>query len=170
MSPTLAVFGYTFWSALNPDCLDILPGISPTSSTSTGLVQLRTIPSTGLTYLAWLCGFVEAIRRDESHRRVVVLTLHAPTIEGTSEPKCIGGPMNCAFATEITELTCRGLPVQMWIPIGTATLSRNASEYMPTNVAMALVLQILILVNDSIIKGRRSRVLCANAKGVTQQK
>ncbi|KAK0204875.1 hypothetical protein DFS33DRAFT_1382765 [Desarmillaria ectypa] len=59
------------------------------------VASYNTLHQTGL---AWLCGSVETIRRDELHRRVVMLTRHAPTIEGTGDPKYTDGPTSSAFA------------------------------------------------------------------------
>ncbi|PBK75748.1 Ser/Thr protein phosphatase superfamily protein [Armillaria solidipes] len=113
VSPTLTILGCTLWSALDPDCLDIL---------SWSLTDFKRIHGFDAAFyntlhqtdLAWLCESVEIIRRDEPHRRVVVLTHHAPTIEGTGDPKYIGGPTSSAFATELIEFPCWGSPVHMW--------------------------------------------------------
>lgn len=59
------------------------------------------------TDLSWLCGAIEDIRRENGvidSRKVVVFTHHAPTVEGTSDPKFKGSPGASAFATELTEL------------------------------------------------------------------
>lgn len=113
VSPTLTILGCTLWSALDPDCLDILSW-SLTDFKRIHGFDAASYNTLHQTDLAWLCESVEAIRRDEPHRRVVVLTHHAPTIEGTGDPKHIGGPTNSAFATELTELPCWGSPVHMW--------------------------------------------------------
>lgn len=45
---------------------------------------------------------------------MVVFTHHAPTVEGTGDPKFLGGPTNSAFATELTKLSLWGSPVLLW--------------------------------------------------------
>ncbi|KAK0235992.1 Ser/Thr protein phosphatase superfamily protein [Armillaria nabsnona] len=110
VSPTFTILGCTLWSALDPDCLDILSW-SLTDFKRIHGFDVASYNTFHQTDLAWLCESVEAIRRDEPHRRVVVLTHHAPTIEGTGDPKYIGGPTNSAFATELTELPRKGVRV-----------------------------------------------------------
>ncbi|GBE87486.1 Ser/Thr protein phosphatase protein [Sparassis latifolia] len=101
VSPTLTILGCTLWSALNPGDLDIL---------SWSLTDFRRITSFDpekyvalhTAELAWLSATVAAIALDEPERAIVVFTHHAPTIEGTGDPKYIGQPTNSAFATELS--------------------------------------------------------------------
>ena len=59
---------------------------------------------------------VADIAREEPHRRVVVMTHHAPTVEGTSDPKYAGGPTNSAFATEMVgSVVWRAGVVKVWM-------------------------------------------------------
>ncbi|KAI0752289.1 hypothetical protein BC629DRAFT_1444616 [Irpex lacteus] len=51
---------------------------------------------------AWLNDTVEKVAKEEPGRRVAVFTHHAPTIEGTSDPKNQGKATSAAFATELT--------------------------------------------------------------------
>jgi hypothetical protein len=112
VSPSLTILGCTLWSAINPDDLDIL---------SWSLNDFRRIDSFNpASYdsahkadLDWLTSTLEDIRSSSS-RRVTVFTHHAPTVEGTGDPKYIGGPTNSAFATELTGMPCWGSPVFLW--------------------------------------------------------
>jgi hypothetical protein len=113
LNPTLTLLGCTLWSALNPEDLDII---------SWSLTDFKRIDSfTPASYklahetdVAWLADSIEHIRREESGRRVLVFTHHAPTVEGTGDPKYLGGPTNSAFATELTGTACWGAPVVLW--------------------------------------------------------
>ncbi len=157
VSPTLTILGCTLWSALDPDCLDIL---------SWSLTDFKRIHGFDAAFyntlhqtdLAWLCESVEAFVATNltvalscsltTHpllRELVTQstladqrTLHLPP----SLPSSLVGVHPC---------TCGPLD----IPIGAATLSGKVLEYMPTNVAMALVLQILILAKRFYCKGAR---------------
>ncbi|EIM86675.1 Ser/Thr protein phosphatase protein [Stereum hirsutum FP-91666 SS1] len=105
VSPTLTILGCTLWSSLNPDDLDIL---------SWSLTDFRRIegfnPETYSALhnadLAWLNSTVSSIARDEPERKIVILTHHAPTKDGTGDPKFNDGPTNSAFATELTVEEC----------------------------------------------------------------
>lgn len=113
MDPTLTILGCTLWSALNPGDLDIL---------SWALSDFRRIdnfkPSTYMSLhegdVGWLIQSIKVIRESEPHRRIVIFTHHAPTIDGTGDPKYVGGPTNSAFATELTGEPWWGLPMVSW--------------------------------------------------------
>ena len=64
---------------------------------------------------AWLERAVGEIAKREPHRRIVVMTHHAPTVEDTSDPKHAGSAMNCAFATELVGGRCWRKPVKVWM-------------------------------------------------------
>jgi hypothetical protein len=64
--------------------------------------------------LQWLTMECANIREQEPWRRVVVLTHHAPTVRGTSDPKFDGALVNAAFATELTNHAVWGSPVSLW--------------------------------------------------------
>ncbi|EEB97005.1 hypothetical protein MPER_03764 [Moniliophthora perniciosa FA553] len=90
------------WSALNPDDLDIL------SWSLTDFKRISDFTPAAYTQLhqqdlAWLKENIQRIRQHEPQRRVIVLTHHSPTIDGTGDSKFLGGPTNSAFATELSE-------------------------------------------------------------------
>ncbi|KAI0361759.1 Ser/Thr protein phosphatase superfamily protein [Trametes cingulata] len=99
ISPTLTVLGCTLWARLNPGDLDILrwslsdfhriDGFDPTTYQAAHARDAK-----------WLEQSVEHIACNEPHRRIVIMTHHAPTVEGTSDPKFVDGPTGSAFATE----------------------------------------------------------------------
>jgi hypothetical protein len=113
LSSTLSILGCTLWSALNPDHLDFL---------SRSLTDFRRIEAfTPTSYLAahqtdldWLTSTIHNIRTTELERRIVVFSHHAPTLNGTSDPKFLGGPTNSAFATELTRTSVWAKPVVLW--------------------------------------------------------
>ena len=49
----------------------------------------------------WLQRTLAEIRRDELQRKVIVMTHHAPTVEGTSKPTYSGSAISSAFSTEL---------------------------------------------------------------------
>lgn len=108
LSPNLTLLGCTLWSALDPDELDIL---------SWSLQDLRRIDDLSPDAynalhagdLAWLNHTAAAMARDEPDRRIVVLTHHAPTQQGTSPPQFEGpgaSVTKSAFSTELTGQPC----------------------------------------------------------------
>ncbi|KAH9928347.1 uncharacterized protein B0H18DRAFT_1118030 [Fomitopsis serialis] len=113
LSPTLTILGCTLWSALDPENIDILVW---------GLTDFKRIddfnPDTysecHIVDLAWLRQSITDIRTNEPERRIVVFTHHAPTIEGTGDPKYIGGPTNSAFATELSMDDIWSPPLAVW--------------------------------------------------------
>ncbi|KIY43830.1 Ser/Thr protein phosphatase superfamily protein [Fistulina hepatica ATCC 64428] len=115
MSPTLTILGCTLWSHLNPDDKDIL---------SWSLTDFKRIRSFDMDIyeklhrqdITWLHETLGSIRESEPERKVVVFTHHAPTVEGTGDPKYLGGLTNSAFATELAtkESGVWGSPVIMW--------------------------------------------------------
>ncbi|KAG6893421.1 hypothetical protein C0992_010046 [Termitomyces sp. T32_za158] len=114
ISPDLTILGCTLWSALNPDDLDIL---------SWSLTDFRRINSFNpdayvdlhKTDLAWLNSTIASIARDEPERHIVVFTHHAPTKDGTGDPKFNDGPTNSAFVTELTGEECwESRKIKLW--------------------------------------------------------
>ncbi|KAG8996887.1 hypothetical protein FRB94_007986 [Tulasnella sp. JGI-2019a] len=120
VSPTLTILGCTLWSALNPDDLDILSwslndfkqieGFNPDAYNALHLADKT-----------WLNDAVRLIHQAEPQRHVAVFTHHAPTVDGTSDPKFGKGidPMKSAFSTELLmtgELgrTCGSPLVTVW--------------------------------------------------------
>ncbi|KAG6899946.1 hypothetical protein C0993_005069 [Termitomyces sp. T159_Od127] len=114
VSPELTILGCTLWSSLNPDDLDIL---------SWSLTDFRRIDNFSpdaydalhKADLAWLNSTVASIARDEPERQIVVLTHHAPTKDGTGDPKFNDGPTNSAFVTELTGEECwESKKIKLW--------------------------------------------------------
>jgi hypothetical protein len=62
----------------------------------------------------WLGQQCEEIRTKEPRRRIVILTHHAPTFEGTSKPEHKGSPVASGFATEMTKNLWWGSPIVVW--------------------------------------------------------
>ncbi|KAF8912094.1 Ser/Thr protein phosphatase superfamily protein [Gymnopilus junonius] len=115
ISPTLTILGCTLWSHLNPDDKDIL------SWSLTDFKRIRSFTMDAYEELhqqdvTWLRETLASIRESEPERKVVVFTHHAPTVEGTGDPKYLGGLTNSAFATELAtkESGIWGSPVVMW--------------------------------------------------------
>ncbi|OSD00193.1 Ser/Thr protein phosphatase superfamily protein, partial [Trametes coccinea BRFM310] len=115
LSPTLTILGCTLWARLNRDDLDILKW---------GVTDFRRIDdfdpaayqAAHARDAAWLEHAVADIAREEPHRRVVVMTHHAPTVEGTSDPRFVGGPTASAFATEMVgSAVWRAGAVRVWM-------------------------------------------------------
>ncbi|CDO72203.1 hypothetical protein BN946_scf184970.g55 [Trametes cinnabarina] len=99
LSATTTVLGCTLWARLNPADLDILrwsltdfrriEGFNPTKYQEEHARDVQ-----------WLSQAVAEIAQFEPHRRLIIMTHHAPTVEGTGDPKYANGPTNSAFATE----------------------------------------------------------------------
>ena len=49
----------------------------------------------------WLRSSLQIIADQEPHRSVLIASHHAPTFQGTSEPRHAGNPWSSAFATEL---------------------------------------------------------------------
>ena len=62
--------------------------------------------------VAWLRSEISLAEAEGS--KLVVVTHHAPSLRGTSHPKHAGGPLNCAFATDLDHLVGRE-GVAAWI-------------------------------------------------------
>ncbi|EJF66790.1 Ser/Thr protein phosphatase protein [Dichomitus squalens LYAD-421 SS1] len=114
LSDTVTVLGCTLWSRLDMLNAEML---------CLGLNDFRLISDMNIaTYTAlhrrdveWLERSITQIARDEPHRRIVVMTHHAPTVADTSEERFVGGPLNSAFATELTEGPCWNERVKVWM-------------------------------------------------------
>ena len=101
------------WSALNPDHLNFLSqsltdfrcieGFTPTSYTTVHQTDFK-----------WLTSAIHDIHTIEPERRVVVFSHHTPILNGTSDPKFLGGPTNNAFATKLTRTSVWAKPVVLW--------------------------------------------------------
>jgi hypothetical protein len=62
----------------------------------------------------WLEQQCAEIRTKEPGRRIIILTHHAPTFEGTIAPERRDSPIASGFATEMTKSSCWGSPVVAW--------------------------------------------------------
>jgi len=113
LTSTLTILGCTLWSALNLDDLDILSW-SLTDFKRIDSLTPASYASAHNTDLTWLTDSIEQIRKEESKRKVLVFTHHAPTVEGTGDPRYTGGPTNSAFATELVGTACWTAPVVLW--------------------------------------------------------
>ncbi|RDX55755.1 Ser/Thr protein phosphatase protein [Lentinus brumalis] len=102
LSDTVTVLGCTLWSRLDPEHVSLinvgLNDFSMISDLTTDVYQ-----SLHERDAVWLSRAVTEIARDEPHRKIVVMSHHAPTVEDTSDPKFHGQPMNTAFATELSK-------------------------------------------------------------------
>ncbi|OBZ66203.1 hypothetical protein A0H81_13869 [Grifola frondosa] len=115
ISPSLTILGCTLWSALIRSDVDDLSlallndfwrieGMTPTT-----YVDLHRAD------VAWLNTTITKIACEEPEREIVVFTHHAPTIEGTSDPKHAGQGMSSAFASELTGQPCwKSGKVKLW--------------------------------------------------------
>lgn len=107
ISTEFTILGCTLWAALDPENLDII---------GQTLQDFKRIDDfTPAAYLnahradvAWLNDTVAHIASAEPQRKVVVFTHHAPTVDGTSDPKFAGQerPTKSAFASELTGEAC----------------------------------------------------------------
>lgn len=68
-----------------------------------------------LSDIAWLNVNVTKIATEEPHRKVLIFTHHAPTLEGTSDPKYSSQSNASAFATELSDQPCwKSKSVLIW--------------------------------------------------------
>ncbi|KZW00679.1 Ser/Thr protein phosphatase superfamily protein [Exidia glandulosa HHB12029] len=114
VSPTLSILGCTLWSRIEPEDLDILQWALTDFKRIEGF-DPSAFQSCHEKDLAWLEESITKIAADEPERKVVVMTHHAPTLQGTSDPKYIGGPTNSAFATELVGGPCWRNNVKVWM-------------------------------------------------------
>ena len=103
------VVGATLWSEVPPDSADVQCFIqdyrrimwwSVGANNAAHLVERR-----------WLDAEITLAEADGV--RLVVVTHHAPLLKGTSRPEHEGGPLNCAFASDLRSLLRP--PVCAWI-------------------------------------------------------
>lgn len=113
LSATVTVLGCTLWSRLDPNYrIAIQIGLNDFSQIDD--FTPRVYESLHERDLSWLERSIADIAEDEPHRRIVVMTHHAPTVEGTSNPRYAGGPLGSAFATELVGGPFWKEPVVMW--------------------------------------------------------
>ncbi|KAI0825032.1 Ser/Thr protein phosphatase protein [Trametes gibbosa] len=114
LSDTVTILGCTLWSNIDPahKCavqlglsdFSQIAGLTPSVYTS---LHERDV--------SWLAQNIAAIATDEPHRRVVIMTHHAPTVEGVSDPRYAESPIRSAFSTELVGGPCWQDPVKMWL-------------------------------------------------------
>lgn len=63
--------------------------------------------------VSWLEKEIEFIKHNEPHRKIIIVTHHAPLIHGTSSPLFKDSKISSAFSTDLTELIKH--PVYKWI-------------------------------------------------------
>lgn len=113
ISPSVVILGCTLWSSLDPEFAPIISW-SLNDFRRIKLFDVAKYARLHKEHLEWLNTTVENIRAQEPGKRVVIFTHHAPTADGTSNPKYIGGPTNSAFATELTGESVWKVPVSLW--------------------------------------------------------
>ncbi|KAG8855359.1 hypothetical protein FRB91_002334 [Serendipita sp. 411] len=102
VSPGLTILGCTLWAKLDPNELDIL-SFSVTDFKRIESFGPNEFSSAHAADVAWLRESINRIRQSEPSRRVIVFTHHAPTVDGVSDPKYIGGLTSSAFVTEFSD-------------------------------------------------------------------
>jgi len=117
LSPTLTILGCTLWSNIPP------PAESIITLTLTDMTQIRggwdcsKHNAAHRREVSWLADALARIRKHEPHRRVAVMTHHAPTTPGTSLPKYERDPNNLvqhAFVTQMAGTVVWGKPLTTW--------------------------------------------------------
>ncbi|KAJ5958281.1 uncharacterized protein N7479_005431 [Penicillium vulpinum] len=63
--------------------------------------------------LSWLRGEIQALRESQEKRSILVVTHHAPSLQGTSSPQHAKNLWNCAFGTDLLSLPWEG--VKIWV-------------------------------------------------------
>ncbi|RPD82456.1 Ser/Thr protein phosphatase protein [Lentinus tigrinus ALCF2SS1-7] len=102
LSDTVTVLGCTLWSHLDSKHVELI---------HLGLNDFHMIKDfTPDVYQSlhkrdaeWLSRTVTDIAHDEPHRKLIVMTHHAPTVDDTSNPMYRGGQMGSAFSTELSQ-------------------------------------------------------------------
>ena len=109
VSPSLTILGCTLWAALDPKDDDIHKW-SVTDFKCISGFKTDDFRKAHKHEVDWLA-------REESHCRVLVMTHHAPALEGTRNPKFAGSDLNkSAFATELVDEACWDLErVRVWM-------------------------------------------------------
>ncbi|KAM5531700.1 hypothetical protein V8D89_014620 [Ganoderma adspersum] len=114
LSDTVTVLGCTLWSRIDQDNADIIArGLNDFRMISD--MDVATYQSLHRRDAEWLEQSILEIARDEPHRKIIVMTHHAPTAADTSDEKFAGSPISSAFATELTEGPCWNEQVKVWM-------------------------------------------------------
>jgi len=113
LSPSIIALGCTFWSHLAPDIAEFTWAV-------TDFKRIQDMDPEMYDNLHkgdhdWLQAEIARIRTEAPDQAVVVLTHHAPTREGTSDPKFAGGPTESAFVSEHSQNSLLwGPPIKVW--------------------------------------------------------
>jgi len=113
LSEHVTVLGCTLWSAIPPASFEAVGR----NLNDFHAVQHWTIEDHNNAHTAdldWLTNECATIRAQEPHRRIIVLTHHAPTRHGTSAPKYADSLVASAFATELTTHRVWASPILLW--------------------------------------------------------
>lgn len=114
LTDNVTVLGCTLWSALSPTTLE---------SVSRDLADFRLVHDwTAEDYTAahaqdlqWIVNECATIKAREAHRRVIVLTHHAPTRYGTSAPNHVNSPVtHMVVATDLVTHPVWAPPITLW--------------------------------------------------------
>ncbi|KAH7101866.1 Ser/Thr protein phosphatase protein [Auriculariales sp. MPI-PUGE-AT-0066] len=114
LTPTITLLGCTLWAKLDPEELDLL------SFMLTDFKRIKDLNPSNFSAehardLEWLNGAVQDIAANEPERSIVILTHHAPTTEGVSNPRYRDGPTKSGWATELTAEPCWNADiVRLW--------------------------------------------------------
>ncbi|KAB8289666.1 hypothetical protein EYC80_010579 [Monilinia laxa] len=103
----IIVLGCTLWSKINDDARDAVQGrIKDFKNIDSWSIDDHNAAHTA--DLEWLSSQVASIQTQnksramgEPERRILIITHHAPSLEGTSSPKNANNPWGSAFATDI---------------------------------------------------------------------
>lgn len=103
-SSPFTILGCTLWSRIAPEARDVVVGKVKDYKRIEGW-SVDKHCSLHEDEAAWLRQQVAAIRQervpDSQRRTVVIVTHHAPTMDGTSNPKHAANPWTSAFSTEL---------------------------------------------------------------------
>lgn len=113
LTDSVTVLGCTLWSAIPPALFETVAR-SLRDFTRVQNWTVKDYTNSHARDLEWLTNECAAIRAQEPHRRVIVLSHHAPTRHGTSAPQHANSPLTSAFATELTTHTVWASPITVW--------------------------------------------------------
>ena len=100
LSPSVTVLGCTLWSHIPPESADII-GIGLNDFHRVENWNIQQFNKAHDTDVEWLAEEISRLK-DEPTRRVVIFSHHAPTFEGTIDPRHEGSQTNLAFAAEMS--------------------------------------------------------------------
>lgn len=113
LNDSVTILGCTLWSHVPDEHVDFV---------SSRLSDFANINDWNVTHhnaafardAEWLDLEVNRIHEEEPHRRIIVFTHHAPSMEGTRSARHVASPIGYAFATDMTARDCWGAPVALW--------------------------------------------------------